>query len=214
MNLFGQKDIKEDPEQFASYFRIKFNLTSRASRKKETIIRMENITSGRLFTKLNQRFPQSDQVLLTSEDMKTLLSETVNNVLVESFSDSEVVSAGSELPIYTILEKMLLTAQEKLTVDSGAMWNSVFWHDDNSRPDKTAQTMNENYGKLDTEERKKLSDHLAVSAGFSHEVSAGGSFAGIEAHASSKLNLSTSYTKDSASDHLAKSLKENQDRVE
>jgi hypothetical protein len=38
------------------------------------------------------------------------------------------------------------------------MWDSVFWNDDNYRPDKTTKTLNEIINKLDTETRKKLTD--------------------------------------------------------
>jgi hypothetical protein len=38
------------------------------------------------------------------------------------------------------------------------MWQSVFWNDDNYRPDKTTQTMNDIYKKLDKEEKKLFID--------------------------------------------------------
>jgi hypothetical protein len=38
------------------------------------------------------------------------------------------------------------------------MWDSVFWNEDNYRPDKTTKTLNEILKKLDTETQKKLVD--------------------------------------------------------
>jgi hypothetical protein len=38
------------------------------------------------------------------------------------------------------------------------MWDSVFWNEDNYRPDKTTKTINEIFNKLDKETQKKLAD--------------------------------------------------------
>ena len=38
------------------------------------------------------------------------------------------------------------------------MWESVFWDDDNYRPDKTTKTWNEIYHKLDKEKQNKLTE--------------------------------------------------------
>jgi hypothetical protein len=38
------------------------------------------------------------------------------------------------------------------------MWDSVFWNDDNYRPDRTTKTLNEIANKLDTKTKKKLVD--------------------------------------------------------
>jgi len=116
---------------------------------------MENITSGKLFGKLEQRYPTAEYVYLTAEDAKNLLSESVNNVLVESFSDNEVVSAGLEAPIYSILEKMMVSAKETIEGDGGK-WDFVFWNNENSRPDRVAQMMNETFEKSDQDSQKKL----------------------------------------------------------
>ncbi len=116
---------------------------------------MENITSGKLFGKLEQQCPTKDHVFLTADDAKILLSESVNNVLVESFSDNEVVSAGLETPIYSILEKMMVASKEMSDGD-GEKWDSVFWNDENSRPDRVAEMMNKSLEKFDDESKKKL----------------------------------------------------------
>jgi hypothetical protein len=38
------------------------------------------------------------------------------------------------------------------------MWDSVFWNEDNYRPDKTTKTLNEIFKKLETESQKKMSE--------------------------------------------------------
>ncbi|KZS16599.1 Uncharacterized protein APZ42_017164 [Daphnia magna] len=43
------------------------------------------------------------------------------------------------------------------------MWESVFWNEDNYRPDKTSKTLNEMYSKLDTENQKKMADSYQKS---------------------------------------------------
>jgi hypothetical protein len=45
---------------------------------------------------------------------------------------------------------------------SDEMWDSVFWNEDNYRPDRTTRVLNEIVKKLGTETRKKLADMFPV----------------------------------------------------
>ena len=47
---------------------------------------------------------------------------------------------------------------------SDKMWDSVFWNEDNYRPDKTTKTLNEILNKLDRETQKKLADLFQKAA--------------------------------------------------
>ena len=38
------------------------------------------------------------------------------------------------------------------------MWDSVFWNDDNYRPDRTSKTLNSIYEKMDVESQKRMAD--------------------------------------------------------
>jgi hypothetical protein len=46
---------------------------------------------------------------------------------------------------------------------SDKMWDSVFWNEDNYRPDKTTKTLNEILNKMDKETQKKLADMFQKS---------------------------------------------------
>ena len=77
---------------------------------------------------------------------------------METFDDSEVASPDTETQIVNILKDLLITSRTTIKEQSDKMWNSVFWNEDNYRPDKTTTNLNEIIDKLDTETQKKLAD--------------------------------------------------------
>ena len=89
--------------------------------------------------------------------------ESTTNVLIETFDDSDDVSQNSESQVYNLLNNLLVSSRTNIKEQNDQMWDSVFWNDDNYRPDKTTQTMNDIYKKLDKEEKKHLNFLLAHS---------------------------------------------------
>jgi hypothetical protein len=53
---------------------------------------------------------------------------------------------------------LLVTSRTTIEEESDKIWDSVFWDDDNYRPDKTAKTLNEIVNKLDKDSQKILTD--------------------------------------------------------
>jgi hypothetical protein len=87
-----------------------------------------------------------------------MLSETATNIRMDTFDDSEVGSPDTEFQILNILKDLLVTSRTTIKEQSDKMWDSVFWNEDNYRPDKTTKTLNEILNKLDKETQKKLAD--------------------------------------------------------
>lgn len=151
-------DMRSNPEQF-DHLKLLFSLSSQTSQTKETTIRIDNVVSGQMVSNLLQRFGQKDEILLTTYDEKRLLTETTTNILVETFDDSDVVSPNSESQIYNMLRNLLFSNNKTVVKEqSDKMWDTVFWNEENYRPDKAAKSLNEVYKKLDVESKKKLSE--------------------------------------------------------
>lgn len=91
-----------------------------------------------MVSNLLQRFGQKDEILLTTNDEKRLLTETTTNILVESFDESDVVSPNSESQIYNMLRNLLFSNKTVVKEQSDKMWDTVFWNEENYRPDKAA----------------------------------------------------------------------------
>lgn len=155
-------NMRSNPEQF-DHFKLLFSLSSQTSKTKETTIRIENIVSGQMFNDLLQRFGHDKNVFLTANDEKRLVMETATNIFVESFDDSDVVTQNSESQVYNVLKNLLVSSRTTIKEQSDKMWESVFWNEDNYRPDKTSKTLNEMYSKLDTENQKKMADSYQKS---------------------------------------------------
>ena len=143
-------EMRSRPDQF-DHFQLLFSLSAQTSQIRETFIRVDSVVSGDMVSSLlHQRF--ENQVYLTAEDEKKLFQDKklATNVIVETFEDSDVISPKTELQIYNILKDLLVTSRTIIKDQSDKMWDSVFWNEDNYRPDKVSKTLNEVFSKLDT----------------------------------------------------------------
>ncbi|XP_046658051.1 uncharacterized protein LOC124352561 isoform X3 [Daphnia pulicaria] len=150
-------EMRSDPEQF-DHFKLLYSLSSQTSQTKQTTIRIDSVTSGQMVSTLLQKFGDKKEIFLTANDEKKMLTETATNIRMDTFDDSEVGSPDTEFQISNILKDLLVTSRTTIKEQSDKMWDSVFWNEDNYRPDKTTKTLNEILNKLDTETQKKLAD--------------------------------------------------------
>jgi hypothetical protein len=133
-------------------------LSSQTSQTKQTTISIDSVTSGQLVSTLLQKFGDKKEIFLTANYEKKMLTETATNIRMDTFDDSEVGSPDTEIQILNFLKNLLVTSRTTIKEQRDKMWDSVFWNDDNYRPDKTTKTLNEIINKLDTETQKKLAD--------------------------------------------------------
>ena len=151
------EEMRSDPEQF-HHLKLLYSLSSQTSQTKQTTISIESITSGQMFSNLLQKFGNKKEIFLTANNEKKMLTEMATNIRMETFDDSEVASPDTEIQIYNILKDLLITSRTTIKEQSDKMWDSVFWNDDNYRPDRTTKSLNEIFNELDTETKKKLAD--------------------------------------------------------
>ncbi|XP_046651567.1 uncharacterized protein LOC124342588 isoform X5 [Daphnia pulicaria] len=151
------EEMQSDPTQF-DHLKLLYSLSSQTSQTKQTTITIDSVTSGQMVTSLLQKFGDKKEVFLTANDEKKMLTETATNIRMDTFDDSEVGSPDTESHILNILKDLLITSRMTIKEPSEKMWDSVFWNEDNYRPDKTTKTLNEIINKLDMETQKKLAD--------------------------------------------------------
>jgi hypothetical protein len=164
LSCFDQKvcdglanEMRSNPKQFHQ-LKLLYSLSSQTSQTKQTTISIDSVTSGQLVSTLLQKFGDKKEIFLTAKDEKKMLTETATNIRMDTFDDSEVGSPDTEIQILNILKDLLVTSRTTIKEQSDKMWDSVFWNDDNYRPDKTTKTLNEILNKLDKETQKKLAD--------------------------------------------------------
>jgi hypothetical protein len=164
LSCYDQKVCDELADEMRStpkhldHFKLLFSLSSQTSQTKHTTISIDSVTSGQMVFNLLQKFGDKTEIFLTANDEKKMLTETATNIRMETFDDSEVGSPDTENQIYNILKDLLVTSRTTIKEQSDKMWDSVFWNDDNYRPDRTTKTLNEIANKLDTKTKKKLVD--------------------------------------------------------
>jgi len=150
--------MRSGPHQF-DYLKLVLRLESHTSKRREVLIRFDSAIKGDLIAKLKQRYPEQETVILTAADEKRLVSESLSNIVVEIFHDFEeeaIIAPASEKRIQDILMDLMESSKVSIKEQSLEMWKSVFWNDDNYRPDKIAKTMNEIYKKLDENQKRSL----------------------------------------------------------
>ena len=156
--------MRAKPHQFG-HLKLLFSLESQTTQTRETVIRIDNVVSGDMVSSLMQRYdPAQQEPLLTANDEKRLLKETMANVIVETFDKSDVLSPNSKSQINNALKELLFSSRLTIKEESNRMWGSVFWNDDNYRPDKTTKTLNSIYQKLDNESRTRMTDAFENNA--------------------------------------------------
>ena len=154
-NLAAQ--MKSNPNQFND-LNILFSLATDAAQSAQTAITVANIVSGKYASKLLQSMSGASSAMITAADENQLVAESAAKVIVQTISDSDVVSPQSQDQIQSILRDMLITSRTIIQNQSDALWNSVFWDNDNYRPDKTSSTLNDLYKTMNSTNQNSLSN--------------------------------------------------------
>jgi hypothetical protein len=121
--------------RFKLYFSISSTKTSTRVLDRAAGITANAINQGSFFSKLSKRFPHHSTVLVMADDASKLILETSTNVAVEIVDDTSFIRPKST--IYSEITKLLIKDQ--------VLWNSVFWNNDNYRPDRTSETIQDVY---------------------------------------------------------------------
>ncbi|XP_046638164.1 uncharacterized protein LOC124316324 [Daphnia pulicaria] len=150
-------EMRSDPEQF-DHFKLLYSLSSQTLQTKQTTISIDSVTSGQMVSTLLQKFGDKNEIFLTANDEKKMLTETATKIRMDTLDDSEVGSPDAEITIYSFLKDLLVSSRTTIREQSDKMWDSVFWNEENYRPDKTTKTLNEIINTMDRETQKKLAD--------------------------------------------------------
>ena len=157
----AKKRARSNPQDF-DHLGLAFNAATRTRIAK---ISIDSIRQGSLFSKLDQKFPNADSVLLTADNTNRLLSESTTRAIVQIFDDSEKPNPSSEARIYDILEEMLLDSKETIKEQSSKQWSSVYYRNENYRPDHVTQAISDIYRRSDKE------GQIMISSLFSNSTS-------------------------------------------
>jgi hypothetical protein len=80
-----------------------------------------------------QKFGFEKEIFLTAGDEKKMITEMATHIRMNTFVDSDVVSPSSRKKIYTMLENLLISSRSTIKGQTDAMWDLVYWNDDNYR---------------------------------------------------------------------------------
>ena len=133
--------MRQYPDQF-SHLRLLFSVASDKNFHKQVNIRSENIQICDLVSKIEQKLPQSEFALLTPLDEQRFLAEVVSTIVFEAFDDTDVIPSNSEAQLLKPIKDTLLSTGKTIKDQGDKTWNSVYWQEESSRPDKSSKTLN------------------------------------------------------------------------
>ena len=165
--------MKTNPKYILSDIVVYYSLQSQKSIRRLLSIKAEHVQSSALFSVLHQKFIDRDVIYLQADDAKRLSLEIASNVMAMEVIDDEFVSQDQQVTIANLLDNILKLKTVSTEMFETQMWNSVFWQDENSRPDKTTKILNDFYNKSDnklkellrTEMQKKQSGSMTGDVG-------------------------------------------------
>ncbi|XP_055329213.1 uncharacterized protein LOC129581931 [Paramacrobiotus metropolitanus] len=165
--------VKENPQLFVYDLEISYSLINVRSACRIIQVKAEHVQAGRLFSQLKKQVPDTDVVYMTADDLTQMTLEIATNVMATEVVDDEFIGQDQSLTITNILESLMQMKPESSASFQEQMWNSVFWQEENTRPDRVTSTLNEFYDKSDDQMKAKIRDELAKSQ--SSSSSGGGS---------------------------------------
>ncbi|XP_055354277.1 uncharacterized protein LOC129599933 [Paramacrobiotus metropolitanus] len=168
------QNMQKNPQNFVAEMVVYYSLRSQKSARRVIQVKAEHVQNGALYTTLNQRFPDHDVVYMKSDDLKQLTLEIASNVVATEVTDDEFVSQDQSITIGTLLENVLKAKTVSTVTFESQMWSSVFWHDENARPDKITQSLNDVYNKSDSKLKDIIKNYMSSESSGSGSGAVGG----------------------------------------
>ena len=95
-------EMRSVPEHF-DHFKLFYSLSSEESHIKQATINVDSVTSGQMVTRLLQKFGDQNEVFLSANDERKMLTEMASKIQMDTFDDYEVGSPDTEIIIYFFL---------------------------------------------------------------------------------------------------------------
>lgn len=178
--------MQTNPRIFSA-IELEYIINGQKSSRRSLTVTGTHLLKGRLFTKMASQSPSNERYL-QADDVKTIASESVSNVIASVVTDASYVDTGDEVGVKDILIAELKRQEVSTDNFQPHMWESVFWDPTWAKPDKLTRYLNKVIEK-DTQDSRNflLNESERVR---SSEGGGSGSFMGI----SGSANAATSST--------------------
>ncbi|XP_055351136.1 uncharacterized protein LOC129597554 [Paramacrobiotus metropolitanus] len=165
-------NIREAPSAFIWNLRVQYSLEGQHSVGKSITVKAEHVQQTSMYAAINQKLPQKNPVYLTSDDANKLSTEIANNIQGVEIEDEDYIAEQNAPTLMALINKALQFVSNNTKDFDNNTWNSVFWSDDNSRPDRVTQETNDVYSQLDEKSKSRFKNEVesSTSKGFSFEL--------------------------------------------
>ncbi len=134
--------MREHPETFNG-FEIEYIINGQRSARRQVRITGDNVMSGKLHSQLvNMPAARGGVRYLSSDDINTMIYESMLNVVGSVVSDSDYVDTGDDVSVTNLISRELTREQVASTELRPKMWESVFWNPAFARPDRLTHSLN------------------------------------------------------------------------
>ena len=137
-----EETMKTNPEDFW-FLELQYSVSDDHSSRRRISVNGQHMAQSRMWIQLENLpgTPGGDRYL-TSADVERLSSDVVNNVVASEETDVEYIPWDDQISLKDILLRQLNSDQVLSDEFSDQMWQSTFWREEWSRPDKIASTLN------------------------------------------------------------------------
>ncbi|XP_055335736.1 uncharacterized protein LOC129586498 [Paramacrobiotus metropolitanus] len=165
------QQMRENPQYFVYDLQVSYSLIAQRSARRIIQVKAEHVQAGQLYSRLKQDVPNTDVVYMQADDLTQMTLEIANNVMATEVVDDEFIGQDQSLTITKILESLMQVKPESTASFQAQMWDSVFWQEENTRPDRVTSTMNEYYNKVDDQMKDTIKETLNQASSTSVDVS-------------------------------------------
>ena len=175
---------------------VYYSLESLKTKTKIFNIRGEHFIEGTLLSNFMQDSKENGYIYLQAKDFNSVISEISSSIIAEVIEDNEYVDQKDEISLSGIIKNYLDVLKVTTENFNSQLWDSVFWQNENSRPDKIVSELNKLYEKSDNETKSSILKELENSQKTSGSASAGLKGFGGSGSANHEKNLKSKDLKD------------------
>ena len=166
-------DTKEAPETFVKGLQLEYMTTGSEMPSRTIQLNSSYVKSHRRYTNYRQLAEQNTsmnngQIYISNHDKNELLSAIARDSLAQQIEDEgyEPDDADSQTDLVKLLNEMLISEKTTLESHTDLAWKSLYWHENNQRPDEAVKTLekilahlkNKNYTKSCNDTQTSVDD--------------------------------------------------------
>lgn len=172
-------DIERAPETFVKGLQLEYMTTGAEMPSRIIQVNSSYVRSHSRFTTYKQLAEQSTsvnngQIYINNQDRNELLTSIARDSLAQQIEDEgyQPDNADSQMDLVKLLSDMLISEQITLNSHLDETWKSLYWHENNQRPDEAVKTLEKILDNLKTKNHTRFCNSTSSHTDVGSELDA------------------------------------------